>query len=360
MNRITTILTAVAVGQLLLLSPATAQIKLTVVHVDSEETRTYTNKNETGWARNAVDGNPKTFWHTQWQDSTPDYPHEIVIELTPPATIQGVTYLPRQDNMDHGNIKDYEIYLSDDTVEFGDPVAKGSFSDNKAVKMVAFEPHQCRYVKLRALSEIKGNPWACVAEIGVIPVKEATAPAVAANTNTNPSGVATSDTVTNGTPVATGDNAPPPATPATNQIKLTAIQADSEELLPGDDGHDGRAGNAVDGDPKTFWHTQWANATPDFPHSIIIELSEPATIQGVTYLPRQDTATYGNIQDYEIYLSEDGKDFGQPVAKGTFASGHSQKTVTFEPRHCHYLKLRALSEVNGGPAAAAAEIGIIR
>ena len=68
---------------------------LTVVKVDSEETA-----GENGAATNAVDGNPNTFWHTQWQDATPECPHEIILELVPPSTIKGFTCLPRQDDND--------------------------------------------------------------------------------------------------------------------------------------------------------------------------------------------------------------------------------------------------------------------
>jgi hypothetical protein len=35
----------------------------------------------------------------------------------------------------------------------------------------------------------------------------------------------------------------------------------------------------------------------------------------------------GTIKDYEFYLSNDGKDFGQPAKKGTFGEGKEKKTV---------------------------------
>ena len=63
---------------------APAKVALKVVKADSEET-----SGEDGKAANAVDGDPNTFWHTQWQDASPPCPHEIIIELTPPSTIKG-------------------------------------------------------------------------------------------------------------------------------------------------------------------------------------------------------------------------------------------------------------------------------
>jgi hypothetical protein len=144
-------------------TPAT-KLTLKVVKVDSEETA-----GEDGKGDNAVDGNPSTIWHTQWQDANPPCPHEIVIELIPPASIKGFTYLPRQDDSENGTIKDYEFYLSDDGVNFGQPVTKGAFENSKDLKTVSFSPRQCRFIKLQALSEVNDGAWTSAAEIGVLP-----------------------------------------------------------------------------------------------------------------------------------------------------------------------------------------------
>jgi len=143
---------------------ASSATGLKVVHVDSEET-----VGEDGKGANAVDGDPQTFWHTQWQDATPEPPHEIVIELPATESIKGFTYLPRQDDVDNGTIKDYEFSVSTDGTNFGEPVAKGSFQNSKEKKTVTFTPVTCRFVKLKALSEVNGGAWTSAAEIGVIP-----------------------------------------------------------------------------------------------------------------------------------------------------------------------------------------------
>lgn len=149
--------------------PETAEagsIHLKVIKVDSEETA-----GEDGKAANAVDGDPNTFWHTQWQDASPEPPHEIIIELTPPAAIKGFTYLPRQDESDHGTIKDYEFYVSNDGTNFGEPVAKGTFQNTKDKKTVTFNAVSCRFIKLKALSEANDGPWTSAAEICVVPAE---------------------------------------------------------------------------------------------------------------------------------------------------------------------------------------------
>jgi hypothetical protein len=287
---------------------APAKVELKFVRVDSEETA-----GENGKGANAVDGDPNTFWHTQWQDASPECPHEIVLELTTPTTINAFTYLPRQDESDHGIIKGYEFYVSDDGKEFGQPVAKGEFVNDRTLKTVTFDAKAAHFVKLKALSEVNGEAWASAAEITVVAA-----------------------------------SAPP-------KLALKFVKADSEETA----GEDGHGANAVDGDPNTFWHTQWQDASPECPHEIVIELVPPSAIKGFTYLPRQDEGENGTIKDYEFYVSNDGTDFGQPVAKGTFENNKDKKTVAFDAKTCRFVKLKALSEINGAAWTSAAEIGVV-
>jgi hypothetical protein len=296
---------------------ATNKITLKFVRVDSQET-----DGEDGKGANAVDGDPNTIWHTQWQDASPPCPHEIVIELVPPSAISGFTYLPRKDDNVNGTIKDYEFYISDDDKNFGPPVKKGTFAEGSEKKTVNFDSKMGRFIKLKALSEINGEAWTSAAEIGVI---------------------------------AAGPQAAAASTAATNKITLKFVRVDSQET----DGEDGKGANAVDGDPSTFWHTQWQDASPPCPHEIVIELVPPSAISGFTYLPRQDDNDHGAIKDYEFYISDDDKDFGPPVKKGTFAEGSEKKTVNFDAKKGRFVKLMALSEINGEAWTSAAEITVI-
>ena len=148
----------------------------------------------------------------------------------------------------------------------------------------------------------------------------------------------------------------PPYGGAANRLKLKVVSVDSEETA----GEDGKGANAVDGDTATIWHTQWQDASPSPPHEIIIELGVATSIKGFTYLPRQDDQVNGTIKDYEFYLSNDGKDFGQPVKKGTFGEGKEKKTVIFDGKQGRFIKLKALSEINDQAWTSAAEIGVIQ
>ena len=139
------------------------------------------------------------------------------------------------------------------------------------------------------------------------------------------------------------------------KLKLKLVKVDSEETAA----EDGKGANAVDGDSSTFWHTQWQDASPEHPHEIILELGAPTSVKGFTYLPRQDDQVNGTIKEYEFYLSNDGKDFGQPVKKGTLGAGKEKKTVIFDAKPGRFVKLKALSEINAQAWTSAAEIEVI-
>jgi hypothetical protein len=59
--------------------------------------------------------------------------------------------------------------------EFGDPVATAEFQkvDKKPQSVECQEPVTGRFVRVRILSEVNGNPWASAAEIGIVGTKAA-------------------------------------------------------------------------------------------------------------------------------------------------------------------------------------------
>jgi hypothetical protein len=124
----------------------------------------------------AMDGNPGTFWHSIWRppDAVTPLPHEIVVDLGEPREITGFTYLPRTDNSKNGNIKDYEVYLSDNPDESkplakGTPIAKGTFAKKNGDNIVKFDaPVTGRYFRLRTLSNVTAQAtWAGIAELTI-------------------------------------------------------------------------------------------------------------------------------------------------------------------------------------------------
>ncbi|GMW00891.1 MAG: hypothetical protein AMXMBFR84_20280 [Candidatus Hydrogenedentota bacterium] len=112
----------------------------------------------------AVDGNPATIWHTEFVGASPGYPHELVVALESPQGVAAVTYHPRTDG-DSGRVKAFEIFVSADGENWGEPVATGEWANDATPKTAFVPPAEVRYVKLRGLSEVKGQPYMSVAEL---------------------------------------------------------------------------------------------------------------------------------------------------------------------------------------------------
>ncbi len=124
----------------------------------------------------------------------------------------------------------------------------------------------------------------------------------------------------------------------------------------------GRGGSRVlDGNPDTFWQTPWNAGAPDFPHEIVIEFPTLTVARGVRILPTQDANAEGRIKDYAIYTSRDGQDWGQPIARGTWAADQNPRIISFrEPLELKAIRLVALSGIDeSNPSASVAEIEII-
>lgn len=261
-------------------------------------------------ARNTIDGDPNTIWHSRWSISAAKHPHEIVVDMASMLIIDKFIYTPRKSS--NGRIKDYELYFSRDGKSWENNM-KGNFPNSSITQVVTLkEPVTARYFKLIALSEINGQDWASAAELNV-------------NVINNLSGV------------------------FANKQSIIHVDSDSDQSMQ----------LAVDGDINTYWHTvhnQFYLAP--YPHDIQIALNKEAKIKGLQYTPRQDSSE-GHIAKYEIYVSRDGKEWGKAVATGTFANSKETQTIEFAPHQARYVKLQALSAVDGGKQAAIAELKIL-
>jgi arylsulfatase A-like enzyme len=119
-------------------------------------------------AAKAIDGDPMTWWHTQWEGQPAQPPHELVIDMGRTYAVRGFRILPRQDAAWNGTIKDCEFFVSDDAKAFATPAARATLTKTRKAQEVTFSPVRGRYVMLRVLSEVDGGPWASVAELGVV------------------------------------------------------------------------------------------------------------------------------------------------------------------------------------------------
>ena len=139
------------------------------------------------------------------------------------------------------------------------------------------------------------------------------------------------------------------------KVPVEVVYVSSEE---GPGGEYGR--NLVDGDPNTIWHTMYSITVPKYPHWVDFDCGEEKLIKGFTYLPRQDGSPNGNIKQYKLQLSGDGKTWTEPVSEGSFdATAKEKKVLLKEPQRARFLRFTAVSSQNGADFASGAEFNVL-
>lgn len=264
---------------------------------------------------NVIDGKANTYWHSKWRGGPAPYPHQLVIDLGQKVELAGIRVTPRQDQ-ENGHISEYEVYVSEDGKNWGDkPADKGTLGGDFKTDVIRFEkPLPAKFVKFVALTETRGQPYAAIAELE---------------------------------PIATRSLAAPKPSDA-----WTVLKVSSE--MP----NEGEAVHVLDGNPKTYWHTQYGLFLAKYPHEIDFDLSEERSLTGMDLMPRIDSPN-GRIKGYEIYVTNDLKNWSKtPVAKGEFKNEGALQKVAFQAKG-RYVRFVATSAQDGGDYATAAEINFL-
>lgn len=339
---------------------------------------------------NAIDGDPKSLWHTKWDGESvaSPPPHWFMVGLGVPVRVSGFRYLPRQDKSENGTFAQYRFYVSEDGLNWGEPVAVGNFADTPGAtveKVVVFAKQAANRppeLKAPATQTVAMGQQVALQAVA----SDADGDLLTFTAEGLPTGVVILSTtgLITGTPIAPGayrsivqvtdgksdpvrvafDWTVQPAAPLAADAKLAPGEVrfvKLEELTEAHDkpfgsiaefnvlGADGsnlsrtgwvasadsadisdRPFSAIDGNPATQWHTQWNGAEPPPPHSFIVDMGHGAKVGGFRYLPRQDKSTNGLIARFRFYTSVDGRDWGKPVAEGdltTIGESRAEKTV---------------------------------
>jgi hypothetical protein len=152
----------------------------------------------------------------------------LTLNLFADTSISGFSVLPRQDNVLDGNIAKYELYSSMDGKNWGAAVASGVMSNDKTLKKINFPTINSNFVKLKVLTEGNGSNNTNISEINVIDKN--------------------------------GNNL---------DRKDWKVSADSSTPAVGSPF--GGPLFAIDGNPNTFWITDWKIPAP-LPHEYVIDL----------------------------------------------------------------------------------------
>ncbi|KAL8917570.1 MAG: hypothetical protein Q9208_007853 [Pyrenodesmia sp. 3 TL-2023] len=115
---------------------------------------------------------------------------------------------------------------------------------------------------------------------------------------------------------------------------------------------------AIDSNDNTFWHTKYTPSDAALPHRITIDMGKVYNTRSMTYLPRQDGDSNGNIGNWRISLSADEEMYR--LLNGSWKDDSARKTVDFLfATPARYLRLDALTEAGGrGPWSSVAQIDV--
>jgi alpha-L-fucosidase len=117
----------------------------------------------TATATASADGHPAADLtdgsYLNWWDSNATAPVSITLDLRRPSPVKFLAINQREDSPtrnretfgrkeDSARIKDYKVYVSDDGINWGDPVKTGVLESAKAVRFIDLNPTRARYVKL--------------------------------------------------------------------------------------------------------------------------------------------------------------------------------------------------------------------
>lgn len=137
-----------------------------------------------------------------------------------------------------------------------------------------------------------------------------------------------------------------------SDVRILAVSSESAG--------NGRTGaRMLDGDPRTHWHSQFSlGAVSKHPHHVILDLGRARTITGIRYLARQDAGWNGALAKCDVTVSDSAEAWPEKHHSVEFRKTREAQEARFEAQG-RYLRLRIRSEVNGGPWASIAELGVI-
>ncbi|KAI1108694.1 hypothetical protein F5Y14DRAFT_435288 [Nemania sp. NC0429] len=107
------------------------------------------------------------------------------------------------------------------------------------------------------------------------------------------------------------------------------------------------AAKAIDGNSSTFWHTAYSPSVAPLPHYIQLDMKKSFVVNGISYQPRQDGSSNGNIGQHTVTLSNDGTTWSSPVQFGTWLNDKVTKSTFFSNVTARYVRITAQSEAQG-------------
>lgn len=122
----------------------------------------------------------------------------------------------------------------------------------------------------------------------------------------------------------------------------------------------GDAGNAIDGDPNTFWIAGDQKATTRSEQSFVVTFPKAVAFSGFVIMPRQNHREHeGDVREYSISISDDGTNWRE-IKRASLLSTFDPQTIDLgSVVTSKYIKLVSLSGFGADKTTAIADFAII-
>ena len=121
----------------------------------------------------------------------------------------------------------------------------------------------------------------------------------------------------------------------------------------------GQAENLVDGKNETLWETIHSVTVAKYPHWVDFDAGLNINIDGFRIVPREKGKD-GLINEFCIYVSKDGKNWGNPIVQGNLENNNKPAIIkTNQTVSARYIRFKAISSHEGNDLASMAEFEVI-
>lgn len=138
-----------------------------------------------------------------------------------------------------------------------------------------------------------------------------------------------------------------------DKADITDIKSDSENT---DEGEEGPIKNLFDNDKTTIWISKTIDKSENSYNWVEVKFNKPKHLLALKYLPRQFGGLDGNILEYEVEVSSDGKEY-KTVAVGKWENNTEMKTALFDVKGV--TNVRVIPKKFVGDIVTGAELGFV-
>ena len=280
-------------------------------------------------AKNAIDGDKKTIWHSGYTDdgvatilSKEPGPHWLSVTLPELTVVSGFSYTPREEQT--GRIWRYEFYVSEsDSGEDWFKADYGEFNDDASEKTVKFPANiKVRRVKLLALTS--ALDYGVIAELDLF--------------SEDPD-IKTAESYSEFETIY-GENKLYKIPSANGEMTATASSVWRER---------NSAAMAVDGEKKTAWHSS-PDDVKKYPVTLDVDMGAVHDVCEIIYYPRTEDVSLKNgiWLLFNIWAGETMEDLKPVMENVTLKDTWDPQTIKFdEPVRARYFEFEISKGLNG-------------